>query len=184
MTDTDQTRRSLTGPVFPTLMGLAVIAALAMLPIWAGPPPEEGLPDLAKFFGRVHPVMLHLPIGMLLLGLALETGRLFSKKPSSSTQVAMFFAAVSAVVATLLGFVLYYSMSGEYEKELAERHLNGGIIFACGTVAAFIVKSMPVTTLRWLVVAVVLYAAVVMLRAAVIGRREPLSPLEERAEAI
>ena len=140
MTDTAQTRRSLTGPVFLTIMGLAVIAALAMLPAWAGPPPEEGLPDLAKFFGRFHPVMLHLPIGMLLLVLALETGRLFSKKPSSSTQVAMFFAAVSAVIATLLGFVLYYSMSGEYEKELAERHLNGGIIFACGTVAAFIVK--------------------------------------------
>jgi uncharacterized membrane protein len=140
MIDTDQPRRSITGPVFLTIMGLAVIAALALLPAWAGAPPEDGLPDLAKFFGRFHPVMLHLPIGMLLLVLALEIGRLFSKKPSSSTQVAMFFAAVSAVIATLLGFVLYYSMAGEYEKELAERHLNGGIIFACGTVAAFIVK--------------------------------------------
>jgi uncharacterized membrane protein len=140
MTDTDYPRRSKTGPVFLTIMGLAVIAALAMLPSYAGAPPEDGLPDLAKFFGRFHPVMLHLPIGMLLLVLALEIGRLFSKKPSSSTQVAMFFAAVSAVIATLLGFVLYYSMSSDYEKELAERHLNGGIIFACGTVAAFIVK--------------------------------------------
>jgi uncharacterized membrane protein len=110
------------------------------VPTWAGTPPEDGLPDLAKFFGRFHPVMLHLPIGMLLLVLALEFGRVFSKKPSSSTQVPMFFAAVSAVIATLLGFVLYYSMSSDYEKELAERHLNGGIIFACGTVAAFIVK--------------------------------------------
>jgi uncharacterized membrane protein YfcA len=51
-------------------------------------------------------------------------------------------------------------------------------------VAAFIVKAMPVTALRWLVVTVVLYAAVIMLRAAMIGRREPLSPLEERAEAV
>jgi uncharacterized membrane protein YfcA len=39
-------------------------------------------------------------------------------------------------------------------------------------VAAFIVKSMPVEILRWLVIVVVLYAATVMLRAAWIGRRE------------
>lgn len=140
MTDSENPRRSIAGPIFLTLFGLAVVAALAMLPFWAGPPPEDGLPDLAKFIGRFHPVALHLPIGMLLLVLALEFGRLFSKKPSSSTQVAMFLAAASAVVAVLLGFVLYYSMPGDYDKELSERHLNGGIIFACGTVAAFVVK--------------------------------------------
>jgi uncharacterized membrane protein YfcA len=39
-------------------------------------------------------------------------------------------------------------------------------------VAAFVVKTMPVETLRWLVIVVVLYAAAVMLRAAVLGRRE------------
>jgi uncharacterized membrane protein len=140
MTDSENPRRSLTGPVFLTIFGLAVIASLAMLPSWAGPPPEDGLPDLAKFFGRFHPVILHLPIGMLLLVLALEFSRLFSKKPSSSTQVAMFFAAASAVVAVLLGFVLYYSMPGDYDKELSERHLNGGLIFACGVIGAFVVK--------------------------------------------
>lgn len=39
-------------------------------------------------------------------------------------------------------------------------------------VAAFIVKTMPIETLRWLVIVVVLYAAAVMLRAAMLGRRE------------
>ena len=38
-------------------------------------------------------------------------------------------------------------------------------------IAAFIVKSMSVETLRWLVVCVVLYAAIVMLKAAATGRR-------------
>ena len=143
MTDIDEKpRRSLAGPVFLTLCGLAVIAALAMLPGYAGPPPENGLPDdLAKFIGRFHPVVLHLPIGMLLLVLVLETGRLFSKKKAgSSTQVALFFTAASAVVATLLGFVLYYSDPDGYEQELAVRHLNNGIIFACGVVGTFVVK--------------------------------------------
>jgi uncharacterized membrane protein YfcA len=38
-------------------------------------------------------------------------------------------------------------------------------------VAAFLVKSMPVETLRWLVMVVVIYTAVVMLRSAAAGRR-------------
>ena len=48
-------------------------------------------------------------------------------------------------------------------------------------VAAFVVKSMPVELLRWLVVIVVVYAAGVMLRAAMIGRRDAAAPeaLEE-----
>lgn len=44
-------------------------------------------------------------------------------------------------------------------------------------VAALIVKSMPLELLRWLVLVVVLYAAAVMLRAALLGR------LEHKAEA-
>jgi uncharacterized membrane protein YfcA len=39
-------------------------------------------------------------------------------------------------------------------------------------VAAFIVKTMDVEMLRWLVLAVVLYAAAIMFRAALLGRRE------------
>jgi uncharacterized membrane protein YfcA len=39
-------------------------------------------------------------------------------------------------------------------------------------VAAFIVKEMDVEVLRWLVLVVVLYAAVIMVRAAMLGRRE------------
>jgi uncharacterized membrane protein YfcA len=40
-------------------------------------------------------------------------------------------------------------------------------------VAAFIVKEMDVVMLRWLVLVVVLYAAAVMFRAAMAGRKEP-----------
>jgi len=50
--------------------------------------------------------------------------------------------------------------------------------------AAFIVKSMPVEMLRWLVIVVVLYAAAVMLRAAVLGRRVEEARTSEAAAAI
>jgi uncharacterized membrane protein YfcA len=45
-------------------------------------------------------------------------------------------------------------------------------------VAAFIVKTMPLEILRWLVIVVVLYAAAVMFRAAMAGRKEPCSEAE------
>ncbi len=50
-------------------------------------------------------------------------------------------------------------------------------------VAAFIVRDLPVETLRWLVIVVVLYAAFVMLREAAKGRRTPvMSPAEAALE--
>jgi uncharacterized membrane protein YfcA len=39
-------------------------------------------------------------------------------------------------------------------------------------VAAYLVVTMPLEVLRWLVLVVVLYAAAIMLRAAIQGRRE------------
>ncbi len=48
-------------------------------------------------------------------------------------------------------------------------------------VAAFIVKTMPLELLRWLVIVVVLYAAAIMLRAARLGRREDVLTPEEVA---
>jgi uncharacterized membrane protein YfcA len=49
-------------------------------------------------------------------------------------------------------------------------------------IAAFIVKAMPLELLRWLVIVVVLYAAAIMSRAAMLGRRsEPLTAEEVAA---
>ncbi len=50
--------------------------------------------------------------------------------------------------------------------------------------AALVVKSLPLVALRWGVVVVVLYAAATMARAAMVGRRAPVDPVEERAEAL
>ncbi len=59
---------------------------------------------------------------------------------------------------------------GEIDLKIALGLALGGI--PAVLIAAFIVKSMPLEILRWLVCVVVLYAAAVMVRAAVAGRRE------------
>ena len=58
--------------------------------------------------------------------------------------------------------------AGEVDLRIAGAIALGGI--PAVLVAAFVVKSMPLEVLRWLVIGVVLYAAFVMLRAATTGR--------------
>jgi uncharacterized membrane protein YfcA len=45
-------------------------------------------------------------------------------------------------------------------------------------VAAYLVVSMPLEVLRWLVLVVVLYAAAIMFRAALLGRKEEATAAE------
>ena len=68
---------------------------------------------------------------------------------------------------------------GEIDLRIATGITLGGIPLVF--VAAFIVKSMSVETLRWLVFVVVLYAGAVMLRAALAGRKDERMPLTPEA---
>lgn len=111
------------------------------MPLLAGPPTEGGLSQWGIFFGRFHPVFLHLPIGMLSLVLLLEFGRLFKKEKGSSTLVPMFFTAATAIVAVITGFLLFQSKVGEYAEELVDHHLWWGLGFACAMVLALVIKS-------------------------------------------
>ncbi|MGA0853711.1 MAG: hypothetical protein ACO3RK_02725, partial [Luteolibacter sp.] len=140
MNGSPETRHGLLAPIIVMIVGAGLVAAIASLPFLVGPPNDDGLPDIAKFIGRFHPVVLHLPIGMLVWVFVRETLNVFSKcsdPPSSRT--AMGFAAISAVVAALLGFVLYHS-TPDYDRELVERHLYGGLAFACLSIAAYVIK--------------------------------------------
>ena len=70
---------------------------------------------------------------------------------------------------TIAGAGSRHVLIGHIDLKVAMGIVIGGVpaVF----VAALIVKSMPVELLRWLVIVVVLYAAAVMLRSALTGRR-------------
>jgi uncharacterized membrane protein YfcA len=66
---------------------------------------------------------------------------------------------------------------GQMDLKIVLAMTLGG--FPAVLVAALIVREMPVETLRWLVIVVVLYAAAVMARSAWLGwkgQRVPLTP--------
>ncbi|MFZ9936999.1 MAG: c-type cytochrome domain-containing protein [Luteolibacter sp.] len=138
MTATTTSRSQTAWRILLSLAVLAVIAALGALPTLIGPPSENGLLDLAKFTGRFHPVVLHLPIGILIWVLVHECLVAFGLRQGSS-RTAMGLAAGTALIASLLGTLLYYSMP-EYDAELAQRHMDRGIAFTCLALAAWLVK--------------------------------------------
>jgi len=63
---------------------------------------------------------------------------------------------------------------GEIDMRIVIGLALGGI--PAVLVAAFLVKQMPLEMLRWLVIVVVLYAAAIMFRASMIGRKDSRSP--------
>ncbi len=127
-----------------TFFGLLAAGGLIAMPFLAGGPDGEKMPDLVRFLGHFHPVLLHLPIGVFVLILFQELGAIFSKRgkePGETPLFPLFFGAASAIVAVLAGFLLYHGEVRFRGNELAERHLWGGLIFAVAAVVTLIFKA-------------------------------------------
>lgn len=83
-----------------------------------------------EFIGRFHPVLVHLPIGMLITSLLLQW---LSRKESYhiSPQViklVLFCGMIAAVLACLTGSLL--SLSGDYDESLVSWHMWMGFAVA------------------------------------------------------
>jgi uncharacterized membrane protein/YHS domain-containing protein len=87
----------------------------------------SGPPDIVLFFGHLHPVLVHLPIGLLLLLTLLEVlGRRPRFKHIHATTGLILSITVPAVVVTALcGWLL--SLGGGYETRLLRVHQWTGI---------------------------------------------------------
>jgi uncharacterized membrane protein len=130
-----------------TLFGLAAAGGLIAMPFLAGPPDGEKMPDLVRFLGHFHPVLLHLPIGVFALILFQELGAIFGRRGEESRNTPLFplfFGAASAIVAVLAGFLLYHGEVQFRGNALADRHLWGGLVFAVAAVVTFIFKAWTV----------------------------------------
>lgn len=82
---------------------------------------------ITEFIGRFHPVVVHLPIGILLLALLLQL--LFRKEPHPAVhrmlKITWITGVASAFVAAITGFLL--SVSAEYDDTAVALHMWMGI---------------------------------------------------------
>ncbi len=120
------------------VISLLTMVGLMALPIF-GLKPVENAPQIVKFLGRFHPVILHMPIGIIFLIATMEAMAMFRiYRPKFDMEIPMLFGALSAIVAVILGFMLY--QGDAFEGKIAERHFWGGTIVAVLAVAAFLAK--------------------------------------------
>ena len=85
---------------------------------------------ITTFFGRMHPLVVHLPIGFLVLAALLDWASYWPnyKNVQAAVPLALLAGAVSAVVACVLGWLL--STTGDYAPILLDKHQYSGIALA------------------------------------------------------
>jgi uncharacterized membrane protein/mono/diheme cytochrome c family protein len=99
---------------------------------------------ISEFIGRFHPVVVHLPIGMLLLAIAFFFLSLNPKFEvlQSAVKYSLLFGSIGALLSCISGFLL--SQSGEYDEVLVSRHQWTGIVlFAVSAVSLVIAGKKP-----------------------------------------
>ncbi|RRB04096.1 c-type cytochrome domain-containing protein [Larkinella rosea] len=96
--------------------------------------------EWAMFFGRFHPLIVHLPIGFLLIAGLLELDRVTRRQTVSSHTITLilFWSAVSATMACIFGYLL--SLGGGYDEETLSDHMWEGIGVAVFAWIAWAIK--------------------------------------------
>jgi len=116
------------------------------------------IPPLPPFLGRLHPVLVHLPIAALLLAVLAELLVLVrGERWKPATSLLVFTGAAGAVLAVVSGITL----EGQQDPSLLERHeLLGWLTLAGALTAAGMLLAMRWVPLRrWPVLAVLVITA-------------------------
>ncbi|MDU0353423.1 DUF2231 domain-containing protein [Paraglaciecola aquimarina] len=101
--------------------------------------------DIIQFFGRFHVLVLHLPIGILMLAALLEIHcALFNKERSKLCNLIWFWGAIAAISACILGYML--STGGGYSEDAVFIHMAFGISVASTAIICWLFFKFKKTT--------------------------------------
>ncbi len=118
-----------------------VIGLLIFPPLYDAPKGEFS--NMVLFIGRMHPILLHLPIGALMFLTILEfvcMGRRGESKYGDSAVMALLVGSGGSVVAVLAGIML--SREGGYVGGNFSLHQTMGIIGTAGVLLALVIRLM------------------------------------------
>src|SRR5688500_8868918 len=95
---------------------------------------------ITAFFGRFHPLIVHLPIGILFLAFIFEclAFRDAYKVLRKAVQPALLMGTVFAIAAAITGYFL--RQEGGYEEDIANRHQNFGILTAVLSLVVYVLR--------------------------------------------
>lgn len=115
--------------------------------------------DLWLFLGRFHPVVVHLPIGFLILAGLMEllASRKGFEKLNSAVSFSLFWGALAGVISVVFGLLL--ASSGEYDEGSLYWHRFLGIVVTVIAIFAWLLKSgrvsLSVKIYPWMVATMV-----------------------------
>ena len=100
--------------------------------------------DVFTFSGHLHPLIVHLPIGFLLLALLFDVLGYHKKyvllKPA--IPVVLFVSFISAVFACIFGYML--SLTGDYNEDTLGNHITSGITLTVVTGILYLLTTQKI----------------------------------------
>jgi uncharacterized membrane protein len=103
--------------------------------------------SIETFFGRFHPLIVHLPIGFLVLAVFLSLTSFIKKYRSLRIAVpfSLLIGSLSAAFACITGYVL--SLDGDYDTEMLDDHMWAGILTTFISFVAYLIsiKKIPLS---------------------------------------
>ena len=111
--------------------------------------------SISEFIGNFHPVLVHLPIGILLLAGLFQLLSLNPKYTGlhAATSIALFWGMISAVASCISGYLL--SQSGDYDEELVNTHKWFGITTAFISLIAYLFNRWENVFAKWVILVMV-----------------------------
>ncbi len=99
--------------------------------------------EFSTFLGRFHPVLVHLPIGFLVLAIVLEWFESFRRSEMKSRLLSMvwLFGGICAAAAALCGW--YLGETGRYEEDILFVHRWLGIALVVLSFVGWWIKRHP-----------------------------------------
>lgn len=117
---------------------------------------------MSEFFGHFHVVLVHLPIGILLLGclfIWLERKPKFSSL-RTATNIALLIGMLCAILSALTGYLL--SFSGDYDESLVIKHQWFGISVAAVSIAMFYYRNKAASFKTQVSISILLFVLIII----------------------
>ena len=84
------------------------------------------LDDFLILIGRFHPLIIHLPIGFIVLGILIEFNSKKFKWSNDALKFIFFWATITGILSIISGFLQY--QNGGYIWETVQNHFLAGIL--------------------------------------------------------
>ena len=107
--------------------------------------------NIPELIGHLHPTLVHLPIGILLLASLFQ---LLSLKPKyaalhAATSIALFWGMIGAIISCISGYLL--SLSGDYDEALVDTHKWFAITTASVSLIAYLFNRWENEYAKWVI---------------------------------